>query len=286
LSLVIAASAWIFAAQSASLSPDELVRRTVQNEVQASNSTANYAFRERKETPRGSQIRLMVETRDAMVGMLIAVNDRPIGPEQRQAEYLRVERFIKNPEELKRKQKQEKEDSDRIMRIVKALPTAFLYENDGTDVGKPGIGRPGSELVRLKFRPNPDYDPPSRVEQVLTGMQGTLLIDPEKERIARIDGSLAKDVSFGWGILGHLDRGGHFLVEQGDVDNGTWEITKTDLAITGRILLFKSINFKSTEVYSGFHPVPTELTFAQGVELLKKKQAVLAENEPSNKNSQ
>ena len=47
--------------------------------------------------------------------------------------------------------------------------------------------------------------------------QGVILIDPTECRIAKIDGTLFKEVSFGWGILGHLDKGGHFLVEQRDV---------------------------------------------------------------------
>ncbi|HZP18453.1 MAG TPA: hypothetical protein VFB00_10830, partial [Terriglobales bacterium] len=138
--------------------------------------------------------------------------------------------------------------------------------------GTESVGHPGDELVRLKFRPNPDYDPPSRVEQVLTGMQGHLLIDPKANRIAEIDATLQRDVGFGWGILGHLDRGGHFQVQQAAVDNH-WQLTRMDLAFTGKVLLFKKINIRSTDVFSGFRPVPSDLSFAQGVELLKKAKA-------------
>jgi len=46
------------------------------------------------------------------------------------------------------------------------------------------------------------------------------------------------------------------------------------------MLLFKSINIKSTEIYSDFHPVPADLTFAQGIELLKRQQAAVAQNQP------
>ncbi len=136
-------------------------------------------------------------------------------------------------------------------------------------------------MVRLKFRPNPKYDPPSHVEQVLQGMQGQLLIDAHQHRIARIDGTLFKDVGFGWGILGHLDKGGHFLVEQADVGDGTWDMARMSLSFTGKILLFKRIDIRSTEVYSDFRPVPAGLTFAQGVDLLKKQEATLAENHRS-----
>src|SRR5277367_4126025 len=206
-----------FSAQPPPETPVDLVRRTVEREVAASNGSTKVMFMDRKETPRGSQTKLLVETRDGMAGMVIAFNDQPLTSEQRQAEEARLSGLVNDSDQLKRKQKAEKEDADRVTRIMKALPDAFLYEPDGTDVGNQKIGRVGEELVRLKFRPNQKYNPPSRVEQVLTGMQGYLLIDAGQHRIAKIDGTLSKEVAFGWGFLGHLDQGGHFAVEQGEV---------------------------------------------------------------------
>jgi hypothetical protein len=265
--------------QPSSETPVDLVRRTVQNEV-ANNGTTKAMFMDRKETPRGSQKKLMVETREGMAGMLIAINDQPLTPEQHQAEDAHLAGLVNNPDLLKKKQKSEKEDGERIARIMKALPDAFLYEPEGTETGNREIGNAGSELVRLKFRPNPKYSPPSHVEQVLTGMQGYLLIDPREHRIAKIDGTLSKEVGFGWGILGHLDQGGHFLVQQAEVIKGDWEITRMSLSFTGKVLLFKSLDIKSEEVFSNFRAVPSDLSFAQGVELLKKAEAELAENRP------
>ncbi len=265
--------------------PSELVRRAVANEIKSNNLSPKYMCRQRKETPAGSQTKLMVETRDAMVGMVVAYNDQPLNQQQRRDEYGRIERFVNQPAELERKRKQEKESAERVSLILKALPDAFLYEYDGTEIGRPGVGKSGDQLLRLKFRPNPRYDPPSHVEQVLTGMQGVVLLDPQKQRIARIDGTLFKDVGFGWGILGHLDRGGHFQVDQADVNDDNWAIARMDLAFTGKVLLFKSIDIKSTEIYGDFHPVPPDLTFAQGIELLKQQQAAIAQNQPSCCNS-
>jgi len=234
-------------------------------------------FKDQKETPRGSQTKLLVETSEGMEGMVIAENGHPLNQQQRQAEIARVARFINNPDELRKKQKQEKEDTERINRIMRALPDAFLYEYDGTETGKEGLGKPGDELVRLRFRPNPSYDPPSHIEQVLTGMQGVMLIDANHCRLAQINGVLAKEVGFGWGILGHLDRGGTFLVEQGEVGDNHWEITHMQLSLTGKVLVFKSLVFKSNEVFSDFRPVPPNLTFAQAFELLKKQEEMVAE---------
>ena len=265
-------------AEQAPDSPTELVRRTVQREMASGNGDAKTIFVDRKETPHGSQTKLIVETREGMAGLTVAVDDKPLTPEQRQAEEARLSGLVRNPEQLRKKQRSEKEDEERMTRIMKALPDAFLYEPDGTAVGNEEIGKAGDQLVRLKFRPNPKYSPPSHVEQVLTGMQGYILIDADQQRIAKIDGTLGKEVGFGWGILGHLDRGGHFLVEQAEVVQGEWEVTHMSLSFTGKELLFKSFNIKSDEVFSNFRPAPSNLNFAQGVELLKKQEAELADN--------
>jgi len=267
-----------FPADQVSESPIELVRRTVQREIAPGSGGAQAIFEDRKQTPHGSQTKLIVETREGMAGMTVAIDGKPLTPQQRKAEEARLSRLAGNPEALKKKQKSEKEDEEHTTRIMKALPDAFLYEPDGTVVGSQEIGKTGDQLVRLKFRPNPKYAPPSHVEQVLTGLQGYILIDAEQHRIAKIDGTLGKGVNFGWGILGRLDRGGHFLVEQAEVLNGDWEVTHMSLSFTGKELLLKSINIKSDEVFCNFRAAPSNLSFAQGVELLKKQGAELAEN--------
>ena len=283
---VLALTTLAFAQQQGeapSLSPQELVRRTIENETRSTNGGNRFMFRGTKTTPKGSTTKLYVETKDATAGMVIAYDGRPLTAEQRRAEQDRIQRFINNPDELRKKRKQEQEDADRTMRIVRALPAAFLYEYDGEEQGRPGVGRPGDPLVRLRFRPNPQYEPPTRVEQVLTGMQGILLIDAVHYRIAQIDGTLFREVGFGWGILGHLDKGGHFLVQQEDVADNCWEVSKMSLSFTGKILFFKSLSISSTELYTDYQRVPADLSFAQAVELLKKQEAIVADKSTSSR---
>jgi hypothetical protein len=266
--------------QAPEMPPGELVRAAVANEAEAANHAAvKHMFRSRKQTPKGSQTRLYVETSSAMAGMLIAINDQQLTPQQQQGETNHLAWLMGNPDQLRKKQAREKEDAERTLRIVKALPDAFRYEYAGTENSGVGLGAEGAPLVRLKFTPNPGYSPPSRVEQVLAGMQGYVLIDTKNMRIARIDGALFKDVTFGWGIIGHLDKGGHFRVQQADVGDGAWDITEMSLSLTGKILLFKSLSMTSDEVFSDFRRVPGDLSFAQGVKLLKAAQERVGNDE-------
>ena len=278
---VVLLSAASLAAQATASSPHpdpaELMRKAVEKEIKAStDNSMRFEFRGVKTTPQGSTTRLYVETKEGTAGLVVAYNGKPLTPEQRQAEEARVERFVENPQELRKKREREREDSERTLRIIRAMPNAFLFEYGGEEQGSESIGRAGHLLVKLKFRPNPHYQPPTRVEEVLTGMQGDVLVDAVAYRIASIDGTLVKEVSFGWGILGHLDRGGRFVVHQLEAGDDDWEISSMTLSFTGKILLVKSLNINSTEIFDGFKRVPPDLTFAQAVELLKKEEKTQA----------
>lgn len=256
------------------VSAAELVRQAVAHEIQAAANDSNkHLFRARKQEPRGIQTRLYVETTEAMAGMTIAYNDQPLTEEQQKNEENHLAWLAGSPDQLRKKRAREKDDQERTLRILRALPDAFRYEYDGTETSEAGSEK--ASLKKLKFTPNPSYSPPSRVEQVLQGTRGYLLIDPVALRIARIDGTLFRDVSFGWGIIGHLDKGGHFRVEQADIGDGSWQVTSMQLRLTGKIFLFKSITIATDEVFSDFMSVPADLSFAKGVDLLKAEQAKL-----------
>lgn len=262
------------APQTPSEPADVLVRKTIANEMKPGSDY--FMFRSRKQASWGTQTHIYVQTREATAGIVVAENDKPLDAAKRQAELDRLDYLVRNPAEVRRKQKREREDADRITRIVRALPDAFVYQYDGIEQSSAGVGNPGDELVRLKFQPNPKYNPPTRVEQVLVGMKGIVLIDGRKYRIAKIDGTLYKDVSFGWGFFGHLDKGGKFQVDQGEVGGSGWEITRMGLNFTGKILIFKNLVINSSEVFSDFQKVPDNLTFADAVVLLKKQESLVS----------
>src|ERR1700733_9629529 len=281
LVLLVFSCAICVASPAQNLSPEisghsarELVRQTVAHEVSACNKPGTkLMFLSRKRTSQGFETRLNVETSDATAGLLIEQNNHPISAEQEREENDRLERLSHNPNELRRKKRLEQQDEEHSLRIMQALPDAFLYQFDGTEPGTASLGKQGDALVRLKFSPNPNYSSPSHVEQVLAGMQGTLLIDRDAHRIARIDAVLFKEVSFGWGILGHLDKGGKFLVDQAEVSPGDWELTRMRLNLTGKVMMVKKLVIESDETDTNFRTVPSNTSFAKGVELLKAEEA-------------
>ena len=61
--------------------PNEYVQRVVQHELDARDDSA-MMYRDWRMTPEGSKTKEMIETKAGMVARLIAINDRPLTPEQ------------------------------------------------------------------------------------------------------------------------------------------------------------------------------------------------------------
>ena len=242
---------------------NQYVRMVVQKEM-AARGTHAYMFRLRRETPKGSEIREMVQTKDGMVARVIARNDQPLTAEERRKDDERLAKLLRDPSAQAERKREQQQDEERAKKLIRSLPDAFNYEYDGLEENK------GSTLVRLKFTPNPNFEPPSRETLIFKEMVGTMWVDAGGQRIARLDASLTDDVSIGWGIIGRLHRGGRFNLEQTRIED-TWVITRMNLDFTGRALLFKKLVIKQTQSTYDFRRVPSGMTLAQGVEMLRKE---------------
>lgn len=252
---------------------NDLVRRASQNEIKANNVLYYSMFRDSTQYKDHSITREIVRTPQGGLSATVLLNGRPLTAEQRRKEDAKLQKFANDPEARRRRREANQADDKRAEAMLTSLPQAFLYTYVGTEP-EPG----GDELVHLKFRPNPSFNPPNHETMVYLGMEGDMLIDRKAMRIAKIDGTLFKDVDFGWGILGRLDKGGRFIIVQRDVGGGHWEEVQETLQFSGKILLVKSLTIWSTETMTDFRPVPDNLTTAQALDLLHKSEDVVAEN--------
>ena len=88
-----------------SIAPGDLIRRASEKELDAATHLPTYMFLTRKQTPHYSSLKLYVQTKDAVASRVIAYNEQPLTPQQRQDEDARTERFLKNPAEMRARQK-------------------------------------------------------------------------------------------------------------------------------------------------------------------------------------
>ena len=251
--------------------PAELVAKVVERELHAPGD-GHFMYREWRQASEGTKVREVIETGAGAVARLIAINDQPLTPQQGAEEDTRLQNLLQHPELQKQKEKDQRQDDEEVSKMFRELPKAFLYNYEGVEQGQAG------ELLRLKFVPNPRYQPPSRETSVYKAMSGKLWVAVPEYRLARIQATLFRDVKFGWGILGHLDKGGHFYIEQSKIVAERWDVTYQNIQFNGKALLFKNISQHEVGRLSDYHRVPDNLTLAQGIEMLKKNSSQMAAN--------
>lgn len=262
--LLLCAGACISTAQRPANAPEVLriVREASWNEMHSSGPPHFFRYRSFEQDAKGSTVRLVIETRDGSVARLVEKGGRPLSAADDATEVGRLKNLLANPDIQKQRQKRAHENDNREDELVRMLPDAFLYKDEGIVQG------PSGPCYRLTFKPNPNFVPPDREGEVFHGMVGELWIDQSQLRIAKIDAHLVADVNFGWGVLGKLYRGGSILEQNADVGDRHWESTALRLRLTGKILMVKSVDFSTNATYTDFHPVPSDTSYRQAVEML------------------
>ena len=242
------------------MSADELVRRVVANETQLVDSDhSHWMYRQHHVEDGKDTLKECVDTDQGALCRLIAEGGHPLSQSEQAKEKERLAELVKNPERQRKLQEARKKDGDQALKMLKMLPNAFHYEYAGTE----------GDLVKLKFVPNPQFTPPDRESRVFHAMVGFMWVNRDAKRLVELSGKLTRDVDFGFGLLGHLYRGGTFQVKRADVGDGHWETTLLDVKIRGKALFFKTINADQRETTDNFAKAPGKLTMAEGMKMLE-----------------
>jgi hypothetical protein len=266
VSIILLGSTTLSQSNSGSLgvSANDLARRVITNELKFQDDHTNWMYRLEKEQYGKKQVEEIIETKEGSLSRLLSIDNRPLTAKQQEEEDQRVQELMTSRSAKRKLQRALDAETLQGRRLFKMLPDAFLFSYAGGD----------GNLVKLRFKPNPNFRPPSLEARVFHDMEGEMWVDCKQERLAAFNGHLTQDVKFGLGLLGHLDKGGHFEVRQAEVVPGHWDMTIMSLAITGKALLFKSIGVQKTENRQGFQQVSDDLTLTQAGEILNGRTAV------------
>jgi hypothetical protein len=244
--------------------PNKFVLNVLQNEIQAEQDDHSlWTYQDLKKDHGKEKLFIVCQTKQGNIERLIAIDGKPLSPDEEQREDRRLENLVAHPHQMAQEQKKQKEDGEQAQQLLRMFPEAFQFEYAGTQ----------GDVVNLRFTPNPKFRPSTRPQQVFHQMEGTLRLDGHAGRLAAINGRLTSEVKFGGGWLGHLDKGGTFAVQQREVGSGYWEITAMRVQMNGRVLFFKSISVQQDETYSDFQLVPEDTSLQRAVELVKRNDA-------------
>ena len=231
------------------------------NELTDRTEHSNWMYRVTKVVEQQTLTQLEVETKDGPVHRLLTINDAPLDSAQQQQEMVRQEQLILDPGRQLAIKKQNDADELRLETFVRLLPSAFVFQYDG---------REGSDM-RLSFRPDPTFVPPTMESKALQSMAGTILVSSQQKRLRRMNGHLVENVDFGFGILGRIAKGGTFEIERTQVSPSHWKTHLVDIHVSGRMMLFKTISKQQHETRSDFEAVSQDLDLRQAEELLRSR---------------
>lgn len=253
---------------------NQFVREMVQHELDAENNDHTlWRFHLHKEDETNAQDRDVIETKEGSLARTLLINGKPLTPDQRSKDEERMKKLVDDPNERAKRDRRAKQDEQKAKELLRAIPDAFIFAFDGVD----------GELTRLTFKPNPHYSPPTRELMVYHAMTGKLWVDRAAMRLAMIEGRLTEDVKFGWGLLGHLDKGGTFKVVQKNVGDNHWDTVFLDVNMQGRAIIFKTLTVREKQIFTDHHRVPDDLTMARAYEMLQQNDRSMAASNLSGK---
>jgi hypothetical protein len=242
------------------LTPLQVVTAMVRNEKQARQHRTffRYTSVERSERTGGHLWKEnVVETPYGLLRRLVAEDGKPLTPNRTAEEDRHIAALVADPDALRDADADRHADEARLEKILDILPKVFLFNADGMQ----------DDCVRIAFRPNPAFTPSSYDERIVHGLAGTILVRMPADRLCGIEGQLIDRVSFGWGILGHLEKDSRFRVTRTPVTATDWKSTRIEVHVDGKILLFKSISRDQDARHSSAEPLPPHLSLAQAAAL-------------------
>jgi hypothetical protein len=248
-------------------SANELAREVVANELKAQDGDqSRWMYHADREEQGKRKAKEVIQTEQGTLDRLLAVDGHPLHGDEQQQEKKRIENLIRNPEEQQRLEKSKRKDAEQCKAFFKMIPDAFTFSYAGQQ----------GDVIGLSYKPNPSFQPSSREARVFHEMEGEMWVHGRERRLVRIRGRLIADVKFGGGLLGHLEKGGQFNVQQAELSPNQWELTVMEVDVKGKALFFKTIAVQEKEYRSDFRAVPDGLTLAEAADMLTKQVIVAA----------
>jgi hypothetical protein len=141
--------------------------------------------------------------------------------------------------------KKQKERAD----LIDQTRIAFLFTLLGEET------RGGRKLLKFRMEPNPAYKPPTRTAAIFTKVKGTVWLDEAAGQMARIEGDVTDDISFGL-FLGKIYKGSHFMQDRYEFAPGVWLPTYSQYDFDAR-KLFSQISMHQKTYASKYRRVGT-----------------------------
>jgi len=246
----------LWCASALAQEPRQVIQRIVDAEYTAyQNDHSDWIYLQETRQSKHDLVQWVAQTEQGEVRRLLEKDDHPVS-DSKQQELIR--RFLDNPEVRRKQVAQTRHDQELIVNLLRLLPVAFVWTQTNATAA----------TICLHFEPAPHFHPPTREGKVLSEMSGDLIADIGQYRVESVRGHLVHDVTFGGGILGKLQEGSSFSLEQEQVRPSLWQIRSIHVHFHGSAFLFKSIALEEEDDRSQFGLQIPEMTLEQAAEFV------------------
>ena len=248
-------------AQNNSASAYDLVREVIYNELHDREHDSHWEYRSECGSATENQVREQVETDRGPVFRVLARGGNPLDAAEQEREEQRLDQYIHSPGQIARVEHEHQEDEARLAGIMGLMPQAFLFGYEGA---------PEGDLLRIAFRPDPAFTPSGYEARIVHALAGTLVVNARLKRMIDMHGVLAERVDFGYGLLGHVEKGGTFEIHRRQVSAEHWKTDLVEVHVQGKILMLKTVSKDQREARMDFRAVPKDTTLAEARDMLSQ----------------
>lgn len=188
---------------------------------------------------------------------LVAVDGRPLGEaelregdDEHRAEALKArdKRLRETPYERARRLQKESEKARESRGQLDDALRAFAFEQVGHEVVD------GRSLLLVSLTPRPDAPVKTRAGRQMKKLRGRVWVDEAAGQLVRIEMEVTADISFGFGLIGHVDAGSRAMYRRAPVGNGTWAPVEARFAGSGATLVFRPFALETWAKYTDYRP--------------------------------
>jgi len=173
--------------------------------------------------------------------VLLAESGTRVTPEKYRGELRELEQDLEwaldpeEPNQHARVEKWKKRTAERY-RAVESFREAYEIRWLGTERLENFSGP--EPLVKLLLDPKSGSSPGSIATELLAASRITMWVVPGTGGVVQLDAELIRDLSFGGGLLGKIDKGGRVHIEQTEVAPGIWLPRVIASNVRGRKFIF------------------------------------------------
>jgi hypothetical protein len=191
---------------------------------------------------------------------LIKIDGKPLSDLATRQEEAKLEENFKKRSRISRSERTalEKKKTERCRKEEQFWNEA-LKAFDFEEVGIQTIG--GRPARMFKAVPRPQYIPAAHDFELFKKITGKIWIDTADDQVSRAEVKFVEDIRFGGGFLARVNKGGTFTVLQRKVNDEVWFPVHCEVAVNGRIALFKGFNLKIISDFANYRKFQTSVDF-------------------------